>query len=317
MTMTESREWQPYRVGKPPKTQGWVNGDRVPLETVFHVSHVSDAFRIFEDQTIRSTLVWDESKLRNTRTCIAWLSPNFWRNGSRYGNISFAFDWRPLIEGKKFYWVEAMKGYSPHAYRILISKEDLSLALTPYTPEDGDGPLFHDVDKDIWYDNREFTGEFMIDRDLPLSECKSVGFVNHHPTYCGKDGFSCKDRDQSGEDAGAKLLARLVGQNILSTQTSLRRLFLTGDVLHTEAHNAWKRILHSFNRIETSGILASGEPPANSVVLSMFEMWGRGQSVKELGSLFHNSAELELSVRRQGAASLGISLDKFPDSQDE
>ena len=68
-----------------------------------------------------ASLVWDQSKLNNTRTCIAWLSPNLWVNGSFYGNIKFAFDWRELIEGKRFYRVEDIK-YAPPAYRILITK---------------------------------------------------------------------------------------------------------------------------------------------------------------------------------------------------
>jgi len=317
MATIEGREWQPYRVGEAPKTKSWVNATRVPLETVFHVSHVSDAFRVFEDQKIRSTLVWDESKLRETRTSVAWLSPNVWSAGSRYGNISFAFDWRRLIEGERFYWVEAMKGYTPHAYRILITKKDLSLELTPYTPEDGDGPLFHDLSTDIWYDNREITGEFMIDRDLPLSECKSVGQVNHHSRYCGKDHSSCKDRGQLGEEAGAKLLARLVGQNILYSQTSLRRLFLNGDALHAKARNAWKRILRSFSKIVPTGTLSSVDSPASSIALAMLDMYGRGQSVTELGSLFHNIVEQELAVRYQAVEAFGIPLDKVPGSEDE
>jgi hypothetical protein len=99
---------------------------------------------MFEDRKIRSSLIWDESKLNNTRTCVAWLSPNHWHNGSLYGNIEFDFDWKTMVEGKVFYWVEAIKKYSPPAFRILITDKDLSSSLEPYPVHDGTGPLFHD-----------------------------------------------------------------------------------------------------------------------------------------------------------------------------
>ena len=83
-----------------------------------------------------SSLVWDESKLKNTRTCIAWLSPNLWVNGSFYGNIKFGFDWEELIDGKKFYWVEAIP-YSTPAYRILITNKQPGLDLESYDPKEG------------------------------------------------------------------------------------------------------------------------------------------------------------------------------------
>ena len=101
-------EWEDYAVGEPSSNPDRPNADCYPLEAIYHVAHVSDAFRIFQDRRIRSTLVGDESKLKKTRSGVTWLSPNTWVNGSFYGNVRFDFDWKELVEGKRFYWVEAM-----------------------------------------------------------------------------------------------------------------------------------------------------------------------------------------------------------------
>src|SRR5882672_4970637 len=133
-----------YKVGKLPLGNSGKDDCR-PFGTVFYICHVEDAYRIFEDGRIRSSLVWDKSKLRNTRTCVSWASANTWAGGSIYGNIRFDFDWAELIEGKQFYWVEAIK-YQPHAFRILVSENDHSPAgLARYDAESGDGPLFYNA----------------------------------------------------------------------------------------------------------------------------------------------------------------------------
>ena len=174
-------EWRKYRVGTPSLQKNWTEPTCQSFEDVHHICHLSDAIRILEDGKIRSSLIWDESRLNNTRTCVSWLSPNRW-GGSIYGNIQFNYKWKSIVQDMKLYWVEAMK-YRPHAYRILITNSDYSaLDLEPYDPTIGDGPIYHENNKDIWYRNGDFTGEFLIDRDLPLDECINIEFVNHHKT---------------------------------------------------------------------------------------------------------------------------------------
>jgi phosphatidylserine/phosphatidylglycerophosphate/cardiolipin synthase-like enzyme len=161
-------EWEDYSVGEPSSNPDRPNADCYPLETIYHIAHVSDAFRIFQDRRIRSTLVGDESKLKKTRSSVTWLSPNTWANGSFYGNVRFDFDWKKLVEGKRFYWVEAMK-YAPVAYRILIAEQKPDLDLERYRPETDKGPLYYDSKHDKWYCNIDnLTGEFMLDQsDFP------------------------------------------------------------------------------------------------------------------------------------------------------
>ncbi len=311
----KSPEWQRYKVGKPSTRKNWTEPDCVPFDNVSHVSHVSEAFRVFEDQMIRSTSLGNKSKPRHT--AVVWLSPNFWTHGSRYGNISFTFDWRALIKDKQFYWVGAIQHPGTVACQILITKEEHP-ELDPYPVEARDGSLYYDSSRDIWYSNqKKITCEVMVDRDLPLSECKTVSFEDHHAKYCNRDGSNCSDLDQSDEDGGAKLPGRLIGQAVLSRRTSLRRLLLKDEKLNKAAGYAWRRILDSFSKVETTGGLANADAPARPVALAMLDRFDRKRSVKELGSLFRSKKELELTLRQRVAAAFDIPLDNVPDSEDE
>jgi hypothetical protein len=312
---TTPPEWQKYKVGKPSTGKGWTEPDCIPFDSVTHVSHVQEAFRMFEDQTIRSMSVGSKGKLRHT--AVVWLSPNFWTLGSRYGNVSFKFDWRALVKDKQFYWVGKIQHPKTTACQILITKEHHpELDLYPY--DTGDGPLYYDSRRGIWYSNqRNVTCEVMADRDLPLSECEMVSFEDHHKHYCNRDGSNCPDLDQSDEDGGAKLLGRLIGQKVLSRRTSLRRLLLDGDKLHKSAGYTWRRILDRFSKVKTTGGLSNTDDPARPVALAMLDRFDRKRSVKELGSLFRSKKELELTLRQRVAAAFDIPLDNVPDSGDE
>jgi hypothetical protein len=310
-TRKRRREWEHCSVGEPSSKSNWTNRDCYPLDTVYHICHASDAFRIFEDRRIRSSLVWDESKLRNTRTCVAWLSPNRWAYGSIYGNIRFDFDWRDLIDSKQFYWVESITHYRPPAYRILITANEPTIKLDRYFPKRRTGPLYYDSANDKWYCNQEYTGEFLLDEDLWLSECKAVGFVDHHKSICkNRDHANCDERGQKGDKAGAKLLSRLIAQQVVSPKRRSRRLFLAKGTLHEEAEGAWKCVLRSFSKVEATGRLLHTDDPARHVVTAMLDRFGTGRSIKPLGSLFRNREELELALRHRAASAFGVHLAK-------
>ncbi len=134
--------------------------------------HVPEARRILEDERIKAGLVHDESRLKSSRVCVTWLSANTWRYGSIYGNVQFTFDWRSIVKGRRVYWVEAMEGYKPAAYRFLLTDRDLtgSSYVKSYDPEIDNGPLKQKGSK--WYWNGKYTSEFMIDEDLLLKKCK-------------------------------------------------------------------------------------------------------------------------------------------------
>ncbi|MEK7405738.1 MAG: hypothetical protein AAB225_11575 [Acidobacteriota bacterium] len=235
---------------------------------------MGDALRVFEDGRLRSSLVWDESKLKNTRTCVSWVSPNYWATGSIYGSVRFDFDWKELVRGKKFYWVEAMPLYHPPAYRILISSNDHSV-LTRYDPVKGEGPLFYDAKTQIWYRNGNFTGEFLIDEDLWLPECKRVGFVDHHPRVCRKARSRCVHLGTSGHQAGAQLLARLIADNVLVP----KELFLDGSAkqkrLHDEAACVLRHLRKSLRVNKSSrGTLTHAHRPAMYLITAILHRFG-------------------------------------------
>jgi hypothetical protein len=314
--MSDSRkkrpEWEEYSVGEP----GDFSTTCRSFETVYHIAHVSDAFRIFEDRRLRATLVRDESKLKETRSSVTWLSPNTWANGSFYGNVRFEFDWKKLVQDKRFYWVEVMD-YSPKAFRILVTNEKPSLDLELYRPEKDDGPLYHDTDEDKWYWNGEMTGEFMLDGDLPLSECKTVSFDSHHHRTCKKDGPSCADMNRERYGAGAALLSRLIAQNVIYANGRLRRLFLNEEeaALHFDAEASWGNILRAFNKIKTKGKLTHTDESAPPLLAAMLDMYGAGRDIKKIGSLFYSTDELELALRRLVAKALDMPLKNVTDSE--
>ncbi len=161
-------EWDLYEAQFP--KAGERSSNAAVLKTAHHVVHVPAARRILEDEELRSGLVYDESPLNKSRLSVNWLSANTWAHGSIYGNVQFSFPWSMLIEGRRFYWVEAMTAYRPHAYRILITDRDLnhSRLLTPYDPYSDKGPL---RERDgVWYWNYDYTSEFMFEGDLDLAE---------------------------------------------------------------------------------------------------------------------------------------------------
>jgi hypothetical protein len=138
-------EWFRYQIRIPQPTQRR-HQDGIVLTEVHHVAHIPEARRILEDKRIRTGLVYDESRLNRSRTCVVWASANVWPSlGSIYGNVQFAFDWSDILGNRKVYWVEAMPGYNPDAYRLLLTDRDLdpgvARKVVAYDPSVDKGPL--------------------------------------------------------------------------------------------------------------------------------------------------------------------------------
>lgn len=296
-------EWAAYAVGIPSANPKCTNTDCQPFDTVFHICHVGEAVRVFEDGRIRSSLVWDESKLRNTRTCVSWVSPNSWFSGSIYGNIRLDFDWKGLVAGKRLFWVEAITRYNPPAYRILVSNKDHAQAgLKPYNPERTDGPLSYDPESDTWYRNGRFTGEFLIDEDLWLADCKKAGFKDHHPSMCRRAGSQCPDLGKQAAQAGAELIARLVGHNILKPQELFFDAFSKRKRLHDEAAEAWVHLRKSLKVAKGSkGSVNKKHPTALYLATAILDRFGLGRpkGTAKLCDLFSSADELRLALTRR------------------
>ncbi|MGY3484439.1 hypothetical protein ACVW1C_002322 [Bradyrhizobium sp. USDA 4011] len=211
-------EWTPYRLTLPTSATARAYHE---LKTVHHVVHVPGARRILEDDRIRAGLIYDESRLNKSRTCVAWVSANTWGPGSIYGNVQFSFSWRDIIRGRQLYWVEAIK-YSPHAYRLLVTNRDLSNSrhVTPYDPRTDKGPVVRQGGR--WYWNGDYTSEFMVDSDLELADCTGFSFIRHRPDRCRLYQSGCKDRNAPTYRIGGRVLAFLLGNSLHSVDSQLK-----------------------------------------------------------------------------------------------
>ena len=207
--------WQEYRVGPPNIKNGWVEPECCPFNDISHVTHTANALSILRQANIRPQLVYDESVLNTRRILVNWISPNYWTPGSRYGNVSFDFDWRTLVANKRFYWVEIMD-YRPPACRILVTDQDYNAdsKMLPYDPRIGDGPWWWDETNDIHYRNSRICLEVMLETELSLSAVKDITFVLHHANYCCIDPSACSDRGIDGQEASARFLAGIIAEDI-------------------------------------------------------------------------------------------------------
>ena len=68
-----------------------------------------------------------------------------------------------------------------------------------------------DTPIDTWYHNDHVTSEYMILSDLSLEDCVGVSFCDHHKDYCKKKQKPCDEKGRSAGDAGAVVLARIIG----------------------------------------------------------------------------------------------------------
>lgn len=275
--------WSKYAVGEKRPTPKWVEPSCRPLNQVMHVSHLGDALKIIEDEKIRSSLIWDESKLSNTRTLVSWVSPNTWGYGSIYGNICFTFDWLSMVKDKSIYWVEVMQFRKHTAYRFLITaKYDYSNYLEKYNPENDNGPIIKDGLQ--WYFNGEHACEIMIDDDLSLSECKQIDFVDHHPVYCAKYGYNaCPDKDSMGRINGSVFLASVVGREKTSLIPKMVEIDDEGKTtVNTGADVA---LNYLWQVIEFNGVFngpIQKENSINKLVDGFLLAWGQRQDDKAL-----------------------------------
>ena len=181
-----------FCVGEPAE-RGW-NNSCMPFKEVTHVTHIKHALRIIEDEEIRSDVVFDKSKLNDTRIRVVWLSPNDWPK-SRYGNIGFKYDWQSLVQSKENkYWVEVID-YNPNACRILLTDKNYEY-LKPYDPQKKNGPWW--CDGTYHYFNNKFTLEIMYEDDLDIPKSSGLVFKDHDQYRCNiNPGGTCKQAGAS------------------------------------------------------------------------------------------------------------------------
>ena len=310
-------EWTHLKVGEPSTRPDWVNVDCSPLETVYHICHVREAFRVFEDGKLRSSLVSDQGRLKEGRTCVVWVSPNRWAAGSMFGNIRFVFDWRKLVQDRHLFWVGAVQHYSITAFRILVTdKREPLLRLPAYDPARKSGPLYHNIGTDKWYWNGDLTGQFMIDANLDLDECSWVSFVDHNADKCKTHSTGCADLGKKAVPAGATLLAALVGNRIPNGKNLFCEPRKRPKRFHREARKAWNHLIGDvLIRGDGKGSVKSSDPVAPYLATAIFARAGRGgeKGLKRLCALFRDDFELRAALLQRARSHFGLtSLSRGP-----
>jgi hypothetical protein len=288
-------KWTPYRISIPKGSTPSAR-DGTLLETIYHVVHVPTARRILEDGYLRGGLVHDESRLNKSRICVTWLSANTWALGSIYGNVQFSFPWSVHVRNRRFYWVEAMIDYSPHAYRILLTDRDLSKSkyVREYDPRSNRGPL-RERNGD-WYWNGSYTSEFMVEGDIDLDDCTGFGFVSHHSDICQLDGASCLDRSATTSRIGGRILAFMLGNALHTIDRVLKCSSQSRKPLHDAVDTGADGIMRAIGiKRERFGGAIKSSSSAQAVLRGALALYGSGKvtAARELIKLLSSPSIFE------------------------
>lgn len=272
------------------------------ITSISHTCHVSSALQILDADEIRASLVYDKSVLNEARVLVSWLSPNHWANGYRYGNIQFQFDFAELVQGKRYYWVEAIDEYKPHALRILIT-DKIHDELSPYDPKLKDGPWWFDTSSEFHYYNGDYCLEFMFEEDISLGKLKGFEFVDHHRTLCSVQRYSsqeCTEKLLDGAHGGAVFLARAVA--VKSDFARLRGRFERSNGRpNDDLDRAFFTYLRPFSRPENfTGSIAEDDERAEAVARAAMGAYAFGfrDEAKSLAHLFRADRDFERVTAR-------------------
>lgn len=283
------KEWREFVVGPDP-----ADFDCSLLDSATHVSHVPHAWRITEESLIRPQLIYDVSRLNKSRTLVNWLSPNYWHDGSRYGNIGFEYSWNYLIRGRVPYWVEVIRKYKPPACRILFVNADSVQPsdLEPFDPGKRDGPWWYDTGTNTHYCNAKICLEILVADELSLSGLQRLSLVDHHPRFCSlwKGEHNCGYKNVKGPHAGALFLAGLFGASIDTGSLRLMEVCDGHQELTAEADTALEQLRRQTGKLrcrfrgKTTNRSKAAVPIAKAVLMAFAKRFEADASA--LGGLF-------------------------------
>lgn len=297
-------EWEKFAVDRSSLAKGRTESNLCrPLTTVSHVAHVPTALRIVEDRELRAGLINDKSKLNNQRIRVVWLSPNDWTNngGFRYGNVRFTYDWRRLIEGQKFYWVESI-AYNTAACRILVTQESHG-ALDAYDPEQGNGPWYYDRKNDKHYWNGLYCLEIMFEKHVKLSDAIGVDFVSHKSDQCCIDVKTCQYLDMSRHYGAAEFIATLVSRGTFKPFPGMIEIVGGMDTVPSAIVDAIETLLQRCGRLKPDswGTMTSSDASALALARALLGKIARKKpddDAVKLAALYRSSEEVEKSVKK-------------------
>ncbi|WP_133295752.1 hypothetical protein [Burkholderia reimsis] len=288
-----------------------MNTDCQKFDAVGHVAHLDAAINIIRDGKIKPGLVFDHSRLNKSRTLVSWASPNYWSNGYRYGNVRFDFNFRDLVERKRYYWVEAID-YQPAACRILITDQDYAGLLTPYDPQLHDGPWRFDSSSNIDYYNGDFCLEFMFEQEIELAGMCDLSFVDHHSKFCSiyrSDPGRCDEKGEIGGRAGATFLGKVTAGALDLSAVAQYWVQNTGELSNQFIYGlsfVARRVTHNCKFV---GNLTASNQAAISVARAIMNAMaiGHKDEIVALASMFQSETDLLQTVANLINDSLGLS----------
>lgn len=280
-------EWEQFSVGNPSDTPTWTEQSCTPLDIVAHVTHIDSSLSIIKSGKITSGLVFDNSKLNTDRILVVWCSPNYWYSGSRYGNVSFEFNFKKLISGKNYYWVESID-YGVKACRILVTGNEHS-NLPLYDPRTKTGPWWYDQNNDKHYFNGKYCLEFMFEQDIYLSSLSKISFTQHHPKWCANhrtNPANCPDLGLVENTAKIIWLLQAMSHDVDIKQIKIEDEFDLGYVV--------KNFLINFFSVNYIGNITSKDKVATTLLWAIMAAFKNPTipKAKELASLFKDYKNL-------------------------
>lgn len=306
-----AQEWETYSV----REDGILDNECQEFDVISHVAHIENALSILKSKTLVPQLVRDLSKLKKRRILVNWLSPNFWANGFRYGNVSFSFEFRELIKDKRFYWVEALKHTptSPTACRILITRvnRDQSPYLDIYDPEQKDGPWWWNKRKDKHHWNSRFALEFMFEGELSLDDCLEIDFVKHHDHQCAIDPSSCVEKGYPADRGATLVIAGAIGQDLTVAKRLCGRRTASGRFRPKGKWDFGFSSLYSkISRLPFGGPIQAGTPESRALARAVMAAVFRRDpdETRALSTLFADSENLLDSLKDLAKETFGLTV---------
>jgi hypothetical protein len=306
LKMADKHSWEIYGVKDRTNFKQYSDSNFAPFSKVTHITHLEHANRILKDRLITAGLIYDKSKLNKERILVNWLSPNYWFNGSRYGNVEFMFDFEALIKDKRYYWVETID-YSPIACRILITDKDYSDRLSEYNPAVDNGPWIYESSNGVHHRNISICLEFMVESNFSFDQIQEINFVNHHDYQCNISPKSCTDKGLTRELATFRFISSIVAHDLPIAYEHFTFVNAEND---NEANNHVKNLclkLYSIGRnAKCSGNVTSKDEVAQVLVKAALHRFAIGQykEVRELVALFASHKDFIESFQE-------VFMDKF------
>lgn len=285
-------EWEKFAIIEPSGPS--VTFRKQGFTEVFHVAHVEAACKILSDGKIKIGTIRDESKLRDQNISVAWLSPNRWKDGFRYGGVCFGFEWANVLSDYRAYWVEAM-AYGISACRILITHKQHP-ALEPYDPGTVRGPWKSEVHggETRHYFNHDYCLEFMLEIEVDLSTMSSLTFVKHHPKMCcihPRSPATCGELGWEPEQYERRLISFILGNQINLSPELIARSVVPA------AHRLGAYLCEEAEKVNYSGKEISSVFQAEIIkILKHFALHGTDRGWRDLLGQFISQGHFEYEL---------------------